>query len=313
MLHLTATLAARLGDITAAGDLFVTTPSLTILTRVPGQVYDPITGMAAFDDGVDFISGGTQIVFTTGSITLEGSGDDPSFAVSGGNVTVSEPFEIRSFSEQVSALMSGVIVLDVRSLGPTNTNVAEAIAAAVPRESQSGTISEDTTVGLAAQEVLRELGIYPRASLTDPHLTDAERTALLEAVLEAMLGMAVYNDLPGAAEPEYTEVTVDRLELELVDDILAEYRSLFRVERVDPETGETIVEDRRAHIRDTLSAAVILYFETLDTDEFDPEQFMAFLQEHGEQTSEALGYVTELRRLFGASACWVCRRVRWRG
>ncbi|MEZ6244292.1 MAG: filamentous hemagglutinin N-terminal domain-containing protein [Phycisphaerales bacterium] len=298
-LHLTATLAARLGDITAAGDLFVTTPSLTILTRVPGQVYDPITGMAAFDDGVDFISGGTQIVFTTGSITLEGSGDDPSFAVSGGNVTVSEPFEIRSFSEQVSALMSGVIVLDVRSLGPTNTNVAEAIAAAVPRESQSGTISEDTTVGLAAQEVLRELGIYPRASLTDPHLTDAERTALLEAVLEAMLGMAVYNDLPGAAEPEYTEVTVDRLELELVDDILAEYRSLFRVERVDPETGETIVEDRRAHIRDTLSAAVILYFETLDTDEFDPEQFMAFLQEHGEQTSEALGYVTELRRLFG--------------
>ncbi len=298
-LTLNASVSARLGDITAAGDMFVTTPSLTILLRDPGQVFDPTTFMLAFDDGVDFISGGTQIVFTTGSITLDGSGDDPSFAVSGGNVTVAQPFEIRSFSEQVSALMSGLIVLDVRSLGPTNTNVAEAIAAAVPRESQSGTISEDTTVGLAAQEVLRELGIYPRASLTDPRLTDAERTALLEAVLEAMLGMAVYNDLPGEAEAEVTEVTVDRLELELVEDILADYRALFRVTRTDPETGETVVEDRRSEIRDTLSEAVILYFETLETDTFDPDEFMAFLEEQGEQTAEALEYVTELRRLFG--------------
>ncbi len=298
-LTLNALVSARLGDITAAGDMFVTTPSLTILLRDPGQVFDPTTFMLAFDDGVDFISGGTQIVFTTGSITLDGVGDDPSFAVSGGNVTVSEPFEIRSFSEQVSALMAGLIVLDVRSLGPTNTNVAEAIAGAVPRESQSGTISQDTTVGLAAQEVLRELGIYPRASLTDPRLTDAERTALLEAVLEAMLGMAVYNDLPGDTESEITEVTVDRLELELVEDILADYRALFRGEGVDPETGETVVVDRRSHIRDTLSEAVILYFETLETDTFDPDEFMAFLEDQGEQTAEALGYVRELRRLFG--------------
>ena len=227
-----------------------------------------------------------------------GAGANPIFAVSGGAVTIDDPLEIHSFDSTVPGLMSGIILLDVRTLGPTNTNVAEAIAGAVPRESQSGVVQEDTTVGVAAQEALRELGIYPRATLLDPRLTEEERTALFESVLESLLGMAIYNDMPGESEPEFTEVTVDRLELELVDEILADYRGLFRRETRDPETGELVVEDRRKLIRDTLGDAVDAYFEALDPEDFDPDQFIAYLTEGGEPTRQALGYIVELQRLF---------------
>ncbi|MFI4898235.1 MAG: beta strand repeat-containing protein, partial [Phycisphaerales bacterium JB059] len=297
-LHLNASDSARLGDITSAGDMFVTTPSVTFLLREFGSVYDPMSGSTAFDEGLDFVSGGTQIVFTTGSISYLGSGANPIFAVAGGNVTIGDPLEIRSFDSTVQGLMSGIILLDVRSLGPTNTNVAEAIAGAVPRESQSGVVQEDTTVGLAAQEALRELGIYPRATLLDPRLTEEQRTALFESVLESLLGLAIYNDMPGESEPEYTEVTVDRLELELVDEILADYRGLFRREVRDPETGEMKIEDRRTLIRDVLGEAVDGYFEALDPEDFDTDQFIEFLRDGGEQTSEALGYIVELQSLF---------------
>ncbi len=297
-LHLTASVSARLSDITSVGDMFVTTPQVTFLLRGIGEVFDPMSGTAAFDEGLDFVSGGTQIVFTTGTISFLGAGANPIFAVAGGNVTISAPLEIRSFDSTVPGLMSGSIVLDVRSLGPTNTNVAEAIAGAVPRESQSGVVQQDTTVGLAAQETLRELGIYPRATLLDPRLTEEQRTALFESVLESLLGMAIYNDMPGESAPEYTEVTVDRLELELVDEILADYRGLFRTETIDPETGETVVEDRRTVIRDALGDAIDGYFEALDPEDFDADQFIAFLQSSGDQTADALGYVIELQRLF---------------
>ena len=295
---LNASVSARLSDITSVGDMFVTTPAVTFLLRDPGLVYDPMSGASAPDEGVDFVSGGTQIVFTTGSISYLGAGANPIFAVSGGAVTIDDPLEIRSFDSTVPGLMSGIILLDVRTLGPTNTNVAEAIAGAVPRESQSGVVQEDTTVGVAAQEALRELGIYPRATLLDPRLTEEERTALFESVLESLLGMAIYNDMPGESEPEFTEVTVDRLELELVDEILADYRGLFRRETRDPETGELVVEDRRKLIRDTLGDAVDAYFEALDPEDFDPDQFIAYLTEGGEPTRQALGYIVELQRLF---------------
>lgn len=295
---LNASTSARLGDITSVGDMFITTPAVTFLLRDFGSVYDPMSGSSALDEGLDFVSGGSQIVFTTGSISYLGSGADPIFAVAGGNVTIGDPLEIRSFDSTVPGLMSGIILLDVRSLGPTNTNVAEAIAGAVPRESQSGVVQEDTTVGVAAQEALRELGIYPRATLLDPRLTEEERTALFESVLESLLGMAIYNDMPGESEPEFTEVTVDRLELELVDEILADYRGLFRREVRDPETGEMVVEDRRKVIRDVLGDSIDAYFEALDPEDFDADQFIDFLVNGGEQTSEALGYIVELQRLF---------------
>ncbi|MBX3366323.1 MAG: filamentous hemagglutinin N-terminal domain-containing protein [Phycisphaeraceae bacterium] len=260
-----------LGDLSALGNINVAGSAITILARQGGTVLGPVT--PGTDQGVDFVAR-DQINF---SVVPAVDGDGPVFFAtetgSGLSSTLSS-FSQRAFgSFSNDIFFRGNTVLDLRAQGPTNTNVSEAIAGAAPRESQSGNVRRGTSIGSAQEEQLREIGIDPRG-------------LDVQTLIEALVGRAVYDDLPNMPQylPGDARITEGRLTQSVVASAL---------QTVAEVLGENESE-RRLQIRDNLLNAAQAYLDTVDRSRVaDGAAFRQFV----ESSPEHAGAMADLEGL----------------
>jgi hypothetical protein len=271
---------ATLSDLNTLGNMTVTAPSIAIITRPGGPLLGVVPGNAfatVQDRQVDFIAG-RSINFSV-SPTLIGGFLGPAFATpqAAGISDTLRSFSNVSFGQDVTASIMhvGSTYADLRSEGPTITNVADAIAGAVPHTSQSGLVTQDTAVGRAQQQALQELGVYAR----DPAFKE---------LVDFLSGRALYNDLPQTANPiagDY-QVTVNRLPYELVNQVLSSYHKVFyKDDQPNPQ-----------HAGQVLGAAWAEYSKAAGA-KADPLGFRAYVEAVPAQ-AEALYYLDGLRQLF---------------
>jgi hypothetical protein len=168
----------------------------------------------------------------------------------------------------------GNLALDLSGSGPSNANVATALAGALPTEDQVGMVFRDTAAGRAQQEALAELGIA-----TSP--ADARLLA------DILSGRAFYNDAT-ARDPwsEGYAVTVNRLSARAVASVLDSYRNVFVKDGVQ----------RADLVRETLTAAWKEYSAAAG-DKADPLGYRAYCEAVPAQ-AQAVYYLDGLRDLF---------------
>lgn len=218
---LTADGTVTLGDITALGEIRVTAPQIRLLARPDGFVLTRFDFLDE-DSGVDFVSG-SGFAFSTEPVVI-GDGPAPSFASpTGGDDRLGtlRSFQQRLFGEvALEDMQAGSTRLDLRSLGPSNTNVAEALAGAAPRVAGGDAVERDAFVDAAQRAKLQRLGVFAREA---PGPTR----------WQALVGRALYEDYGSFhqvgefARAEVNEVTVDRLSGDRVQRALDAYDALF--------------------------------------------------------------------------------------
>ena len=285
---------AFLGDLTAIGNLTVHSPNITLLRRDGGRLLG-FQGVNGRDDGLDFVSGGL-INFTSVPVAT-GSGINPRFGTVDGGGDVSSTlstFIFQAFGPITSALInsSGSVLrtLDLRSSGPTNTNIADTIAGAIPRESRQNDVGEGITVGQAEFDQIKQLGIVPR------NPTAGE-------LVELLTGSATYDDFPRVSPPtaeDYTTV-VNRLPSESVTRLLIAYDTVFNKPLLD-DNGKPVLDEkgkprrvsRSQEIQDALLASLRRYREAAKArGDIDPGAFHAFLEQN-QTEAVSLGYIRQL-------------------
>lgn len=271
---------ATLGDISTLGNLAVNAPSIVINSRPGGPTLGVIPGggggqvVQDSDLGVDFVSGGTINFSTTPTVT--GGFTRPAFATPD-SLSISQNlsgFTVQSFGPVAEGTMhSGSNYVDLKASGPTNTNVAPALAGALPTQGQSGTVSQDTGAGRAQQEELALLGIRAR--------TPEQRE-----LLDNLMGVAFYFDVPPGLGASDTPISVSRLPASIVSTTLEAYRAVFwRDGKADP-----------GHPSEVLTAAWKEY-STMAGSKADALGFRAYCESVGNQ-AEAVYYLNGLRDLF---------------
>ena len=305
--------AARLGDINTLGDLNVNAPSIVIQRRAASRVLGGLvtsanpTGLSVVDDrGVDFVSGG-RITFSTPP-TAVGAGAQPSFGSANGAADMSATlaaFLRQRFGEITRADFNRIessgsttltpITLDLISSGPTDAPLATTLAGAIPRESRTNVVGQDSTIAQAQIDELRNLGVFARNPSSD------ELVSLLG-------GAATYDDVPRKSLPtasDYTTV-VSRLPADRVEALLQTYNRVFNKAGVD-ENGKQVVVNRSAEIQAALLESVRRYRAARAgavapapegapaprAGSFDPLAFRAYLENTPEE-SVSLGYIRDL-------------------
>jgi len=277
--------SAVLGDITALGDITVNAGSIQLNSRPAGTLLAPDNGLGQ-DMGLDIVSGGLIDFSTTPTIngsdrvafaTPDGTGD------ANGNLST---FIFQSFGAVTPSLINGgsssnIITLDLRAEGPTNTNVSDALAGAIPRETRFNDVGEDPVVGQAQIEELRQLGIIPR-SLDLPEL------------LALLVGWGLYNDYPlaGGTGPVTYATAVNRLPGPEVTALLRDYDRTFNRPLLDEEGNPVLDENgeprrvsRASEIQDALYQSVRRFLAANPgTTSIDPARFRSYLDTSEEET-----------------------------
>lgn len=275
---------AVLGDITALGNITVNAGSIELNSRIPGTLLAP-DGSIGQDMGLDFVSGGemnfsvTPTVNGTGRVafsTPDGTGD------ANGNLST---FIFQSFGDLPASLITrtvnnNVITLDLRAEGPTNTNISDAIAGAIPRETRFSDVGGDPVVGQAQIEELRQLGIIPR-------------TLDLPELLALLVGWGLYNDYPTATDGASTYSTaVNRLPGPEVTALLRDYDRVFNRDLVD-EDGLPVIDEngkvrrvsRASEIQDALYQSVRRYLTANPgTTSIDAARFREYIDTSPDET-----------------------------
>ncbi len=274
---------ARLSDMATIGDMLVGYTNVTILLREQGFVFDPTTQTAILDQATDFVAGGDmQFATITALQPLGLLVADPEFSLPGGDPSVTSNagfFLFKALSEPVENLVIDAgVLLDPRADGPSNTNVAEAIAGAAPRQEQAEPAVAEPTLNQAAIDALTRLQI----TLKDPN----DPTYLI--------------DLPADVAPAgVARVSRRRLEPSLVDRLVNTYRTSFFTSATDP-TGAIVQIDRRGEIQNTLADAVDAFDTSLTGDtEITAEAFLAYLRDNADTYADAINEIERLRRIVG--------------
>lgn len=296
-LSITAPTAAFLGDIVTLRSLRVNSPAITLNRRVGGRLLGDQGGFGT-DVGLDFVSGGV-IDFSSVPVAV-GTGRNPTFGTTDGGGDVRGTlgtFLFQSFGDILPTLInsSGATLrtLDLKSEGPTNTNIATTIAGAIPRESRTNDVGQDTTVSQALFEEIKQLGINPR------NPTSGE-------LLDQLSGSATFDDFPRRSPPTAEDFTtvVNRLPADRVTDLLMTYDNVMRKPLLDEggkpvldENGKAQRADRRKEILDTLNASVRRYLESTGAKgDVDPAQFRAFLESDAKE-AQSLEFVQQFEVL----------------
>jgi len=321
--------SARASDISTIGSLtFNISDTLTIVNRNASETFDTVTEQPTDDTGTDFVA--IEGIFSSGGFTIEVDDegvDSPgviAFSAVAGNVNVSVPtslgnkLQIRSLPANAQELFlydssSGAgaavlspqfIALDVRAEGPSNTNIAEALAGAV-QTADSGEVSQGALVPSTVREVLEQLGLDPRdypAEYLARGLTEAAEQ-VAETMLSALQGSALYVDTPDYDGDSAAETSLERLDKKLtMDVVLGQYITLWygvrdeqgNVLSVDPsgpdasramqEAFEQVLADCRAYLR--------------TAEDVPAEEWVRFLNERADQYPLASTYLRELQALF---------------
>ncbi len=278
--------AITLGDLAAVTTIDVTAPRIFILARAASGIRSAQSEGAAgealvFDDGVDYVAG-ESITFSAVPVVL-GVGPVPTLATtSGGDTSATlSTFPTRAFGPLDDSLVAPGY--DLRSSGPTNTNVSSALAGAVPREAQGDRVTQGTSISSAQREALLKLGINARDAGAD-------------VLIDAMIGRAFYNDTEADAESASARVTAQRLPTEIVNMVLDWYANDFQKMPGELEEGQT-PEDA---IRATLDAAIEGWDEAEHPKRFDAvalRQFIGGSPEHADAATYLEGVRTLLTQM----------------
>ena len=258
--------------------------AVTVLLREAGDIFDPTTGLVAQDNGTDFVSGGT---LDFGTITaFAGTGEFPEFALPGGDPGIDNTvgfFLFKSLDTPIGDLANaGGTIVDVRADGPTNTNVAEALAGQVPQEQAAEPVVTDVPLSQVQLDALVDLGIIIKQPRENLYLIDLP------------------EDIAGSSDT--TRVSRRRLEPTLVSALVADYDAAVKETAPAAETGdaqgegqdpETVSVIRRdAEIKAILDDAWSAY-EAQETGEANAADFVAFVSASGEHSDAAI----EIERL----------------
>lgn len=277
---------AAIGDISTLGNLAITAPSIAVRTRPAAQTLGTFGNslVLSTDTGVDFVAGGT-INFSV-TPTLLGAFGNPAFSTPN-SIGISpnlSAFPQRAFGSAITTtlMFSGSTFLDLRSSGPSNTNIASVIAGAVPSATTSGDVVADTSIGREEREQLNQLGI-------------STRTLDEKQFIQRLLGRGVVND--SSTDPtasDYT-ITANRLSPAVVKRVLDSYREVFFKETYDPATGQSEWTPQSERVGQVLSKSWTEY-STAAGAKADPLGFRAYLEALPAQ-AEALNYLDSLRDL----------------
>jgi filamentous hemagglutinin family protein len=274
---------ATLGDITALGNLSITAPDIAIQTRPGGQILtrEGNTLVLRNDPSVDIIAL-RQINFSTAPRVV-GDFNRPSFGTPEGRgmTATLNDFPQRAIGTfTLDQLRLGTAILDLRAAGPGNTNVAEAIAGAVPRVDYAASV-ENVVSGQSQLEELALLGITADVAGQDQSLP--------------FLTGVVGDDAPSMMSGE-TRVSPRRLPPGAVAQVLGSYRTLFYGDSNPAVLDDQVREERIAHISGVLASAWNEYAQAVGR-RADPVGFRAYVEAVPAQ-AEALYYLNALRDLF---------------
>lgn len=282
--------SATLSDINTLGDMNITAPSIFLLTRDPGFLLDRFGFLSVDPDfGLDYLAGGV-FRFSVKPVAL--GGGSAFFANPDGTGDVLgtlRGFVVQAFGEPITTdllvSLDGVF-LDLRSDGPTNANISEALAAALPRESETDEVPQDTSLGSTELDKLRVMGI------------DARTLGSAELVANTQLGVSLYNDSRRIDVPSL-EITVNRLLSDHVRNVLAEFDRMIgaAAEATEsPEALDAMEQARSQRVMERLAEARLAYREQYpDSETLDPVQYRSLLVENG--YNEAIAYLDDLASL----------------
>jgi filamentous hemagglutinin family protein len=276
---------ARLGDINTLRSLTVNAPQITLLTRAPGPVVAARGGglVNIPDPALSFVAG-NRIDFSTAPM-LSGGFAPPSFGTPGGTGTSAN---LANFAQRdtgaISAgmLAQGANYLDLAAVGPTNVNLAESLATAVPPEFLGAEVGQEARISDEQVRELARVGVPTRPG---------ER----EELLAYLSGSALYVDVASPAGASDTAVAIGRLPASVVSRVLADYRAIFTREATD-DSGQLRAESNAPHVAEILSRAWAQYAAAAGP-RADAVGFRAYVEAVPTQ-AEALYYLNALRRLF---------------
>jgi len=240
--------AATIGDISALGDLTINAGTLNFLSRAGSVVFGPprtginekVSPTTFSDTGVDIVA--RKITLNAGAINQ--GAFRPSLAtahgidITGGDSVIQRVFDgdITAESLRGTSTDGTVRYFDLRTDGPTTTNVSESIAGAIPHESHTGQIVTGTSVSAADLDKLKTLGVYARGN---------EQAELVDFLSGRGFYVDPHNDPrsgPGKrkrelAADDYT-VAVGRLPGEIVAMVVKTYESIYVQQDVGYMTGQ---------------------------------------------------------------------------
>ncbi len=338
----------RLSDISTLNDMTLDfADGLTVVNRIKGQTFDPIAERFTDDEGVDFVAGGllTVRVGPGGEFSIDDEGIEVpgkiSFAAIGAAVNFEIPqgflsrVQLRSLPqnadslyvfdiEKIPAGANGAVLsdrflaLDVRSAGPTNTNIAEAIAGAV-QNADNGEVEPGTVVEATIRDILVELGLEPRGYAIDYMDNPVARAAVTETMLGSLDGAGLFEDVNDIDGNRAVETTIERLDRNLTIKVVTEYLLLWYGPRdaqgqllppsgeVEPgalvpyskskEPSAAIKESFERVTKDCLTWLEANDPETAKLKKIPADAWMRFLIEHSSDYPAASEYVVELERL----------------
>lgn len=228
----------QIGDVSALGNIELAAGrELVFATRAASVVYGPDGVTLLEDDGVDIVAGGS-VSFVSGARprSLNGLYREVTFTTfDGGADGIAATFAHRQGGTLTEAdLLSGDVVLDLRSVGPSVTRLSESLASALPREAALDAVTTGVSITAAQIEQLRQLSVYAVPA-------DAPTR------LGTLTGRSMYTDLNRYNEQRFREVTAERLETQAVERVLAMFRE--RAQPIDPDAvAARLVEAAESYV-----------------------------------------------------------------
>lgn len=279
-----ASRAASLGDMTAVGDLRVTSPTITLLLREAATLLDA-SGASVSDRGLDFVAGGQLSL--AGDVTLGGTGSlAPTFADATGNAPANlSGYEFtQSLATETSAeaLRLNGRVLDQRTRAPAPpppppppppvSDVSDGLRGAT----EFPPLFEDTV-----RVRVFDLRLLARV------LVPGRNVAASEA-LGGLAGPLVYDDLVEASQNP-TVVAATRFDIQGVMRVVNRYNATFG----SPD------QDQTPQVAADLNAGVQQWLTLSGATTFDPGAFRAFAQ--SDQADAAIRQrIAQLEGVLGA-------------
>ena len=249
-------LRGRMADVSTLEDLSLDFQErLVIANRVKGKTFDTITSQFTDDEGTDFVSNGSirvrvgaggeflidnEGVVDPGVISFAARGADVGFTVAGGlpggvqlrslpdSTDALYIFDLDTLPGQAGGLLLSdrFIALDVRAAGPSNTNIAEAIAGAT-QNADSGQVETGTVVEATIRDILRELGLEPRGYAIDYIDNPVAREAVTETMLGSLDGSGLFVDVANIDGKGGIETTIERLDRNVTIQVVTRYLLLW--------------------------------------------------------------------------------------
>lgn len=232
----------NLHDVNTLGSLALNAPSITIASRPASDLFDN-TGAVLSDIGTDWVVGGTLSV-SSAPVLAPGAGNFTYSAI-GGTAVNMERFSFRQYPTAISVNQfrdqragglgpAFLLFLDLVSLGPTSTNVADTRTVQPPRLGEVARVRQSVSVDPAEQELLRTLGLQVQ-------------NAAPQQIVDALVGYSYFENVPKQANPSVETgdyiVTADRLWMKAVLELSATFRGTM-IADVPQEDG-TVRRQRR--------------------------------------------------------------------